>query len=211
MKFDWTDRITNEDGVLLEYGVIEGNERVVIIKSGAGGSFDGYHQKYLQIAHMLHELNGCTVICLSNFSNESFERTDVDVIRKVISGIDGEVKLYYIGNSNGSTQGLLFATRHFEFSGMLLINMPLMQNFHKTQEALARVHSEIRLVYGERDPSYDYIPFLKIAAQKETCAARVEIETVPAADHNFVGLLDTFISLATRVLDPIETPIRPKE
>ena len=205
MNFDWTDRIMNEEGVQAEYGVIKGNERVVIIKSGAGGSFDGYNQKYLRIAHMLHESNGCTVICLSNFSNESFERTDVDIIRRVISEIDGEATLYYIGNSNGSTQGLLFATRHFEFSRMLLFNMPLMQNFHKTQEALTRVPSEIRFVFGDRDPSYEYLPFLKIAAQKETCAARVEIETVAGADHNFVGLLDTFISLGASVLDPMQT------
>lgn len=207
MNFDWTDRIENEDGALLEYGVIKGNERVVIIKSGAGGSFDGYQQKYLRIAHMLHERSGCTVICLSNFSKDSFERTDIEVIRRVISGIDGEIKLYYIGNSNGATQGLLFATRHFEFSRLLLFNMPLMQDFHKTKEALSRVGSEVRFIYGERDPSYDYVPYLKIAAKKEACVARVEIETVVGADHNFVGLLDTFISLATRVLDLVETPL----
>ena len=195
MSFDLTNTITQSDGLKIEYGIINGNGHVVIIKAGSGGSHVGDQEKYLKIARRLHDAHGCTVICLSNFSTDSFERADVDVIRDAISDIDGETRLYYIGNSNGATQGLLSATKHFSFQRMVLFNMPLMLNFHKIKDAMTRVDAEIRFVYGEKDPSYDYVPFLGNASHRDTCLARVEIETIPGADHNFAGMTDTFVEL----------------
>ncbi len=200
MKFDFTNTVTQPDGSTLEYGIIYGNSSIVIIKAGAGGSYTGYEDKYVRLAEMLHNDSGCTVICLSNFSNHSFERTDVDVIKALRSKHEGET-MYYIGVSNGATQGLVEATRHFSFSRMLLINMPLMINFNKIKAALNRANSDMRFVYGEKDPSYSYVPFLENAAKKDDCVARVEVVTVPQADHNFEGMLDTFLELGMGVLN----------
>ena len=110
--------------------------------------------------------------------------------------------MYYVGVSNGATQGLIDATRHFDFARILLFNMPLMINFHKTTAALRRVNSDVRFVYGEKDPSCSYVPFLAHIAGKDTCTARVEIVTVPQADHNFAGMIDTFLDLGMGVLTP---------
>jgi len=201
MSFDFTNTITKSEDLTVEYGILYGNNTVVMIKAGAGGSYTGYADKYLRLAEMLHACSGCTVICLSNPSADSFERADVDVIRDIVSHIKGKTQMYYIGVSNGATQGLIDATKYFEFSRILLVNMPLMLNFHKIRKALSRVNTEIRFIFGEKDPSYSYVPFLKNAAQKDTCAAQVEIVTVPQADHNFSGMLDTFLDLGKRVLD----------
>ena len=200
MKFDFTHTLTQPDGRKLAYGRINGNSRIVIIKAGAGGTCRGDGDKYIRMAKMLHDHSGCTVICFSNFSNDSFERADMDVIRELVSKMAGEARLYYIGVSNGATQGLLDATRYFAFVRILLINMPLMINFHKIKAALGRVNSDIRFVYGEKDPSYSYVPFLTNVAQKDTCTAHVEIVTVSQADHNFEGMLDTFLDLGMGVL-----------
>ena len=200
MKFDLENIVTREGGLKAEYGLIYGNHHVVIIKAGAGGSYVGYEEKYLKIAWKLHEAHGCTVVCLSNFSNTSFEDVDVHVIREVISKIKGEPRLYYVGNSNGATQGLHFAVKYFDFQRMVLINMPLMLNFHKTIAVLARTNTQIQFYYGEKDPSFSYVPFLKHVGQKETCAAKVTIETVARADHNFVGMMDQFIDLGSCVI-----------
>ena len=195
MVFDTEKTVIKEDGLKIEYGLIHGNNRVVIIKAGAGGSYIGYEEKYLKIARRLYDTHGCTVLCLSNYASDSFERGDVAVIRELLAGMGGEIQLYYVGNSNGSTQGLLNATQYFDFRRMVLVNMPLMMNFHKIKEALTRVDNETRFVYGEKDPSISYVHFLRNAGKKEGNLARVEILTVKGADHNFAGMTDAFLEL----------------
>lgn len=200
MRFDVEKTVTKEDRLKIEYGLIHGNDRIVIIKAGAGGSYIGYEEKYLRIAHRLREAHGCTVLCLSNYAGDSFARGDVAVIRELIAEMGGEVELYYIGNSNGSTQGLLTATKYFDLRRMVLVNMPLMLNFHRIKEALTRADTEIRFVYGERDPSISYVPFLRNASAKEGSLARTEIVTVDGADHNFAGMTDVFIEQCLSVI-----------
>ena len=200
MIFDTEKTAVIEDGLKIGYGLIHGNDRIVIIKAGAGGSYIGYEEKYLKIARRLRDTHGCTVLCLSNYASDSFERGDVAVIRELLAGMGGEVELYYIGNSNGSTQGLLDATLYFDFRRMVLVNMPLMMNFHKIKEALTRADTEIRFMYGEKDPSISYVPFLRNAGKKEGNLARVEILTVKGADHNFAGMTDAFLELCASVV-----------
>ena len=200
MTFDAEKTVVQEDGLTIEYGLMHGNNRIVIIKAGAGGSYTGYEEKYLRIAHRLREAHGCTVLCLSNYANDSFERGDVAVIRELIAEMGGEVELCYIGNSNGSTQGLLTATKYFAFRRMVLVNMPLMLNFHRIKAALTRADTEIRFVYGEGDPSISYVPFLRNASAKEGNLARTEIVTVDGADHNFEGMTDVFIEQCLSVI-----------
>lgn len=200
MIFDTEKTAVREDGLQIGYGLIHGNDRIVIIKAGAGGSYTGFEEKYLRIAHRLREAHGCTVLCLSNYANDSFERGDVAVIRELIAEMGGEVELYYVGNSNGSTQGLLTATKYFAFRRMVLVNMPLMLNFHRIKEALTRADTEIRFVYGEGDPSISYVPFLRNASSKEGNLARAEIVTVGGADHNFAGMTDAFIRQCVSVI-----------
>lgn len=200
MRFDVEKTAVIEDGLTTEYGLIYGNNRVIIIKAGAGGSYIGYEEKYLRIARLLHDTYGCTVLCLSNHANDSFARGDAAVIRELIAEMGGEVELYYIGNSNGSTQGLLTATKYFAFRRMVLVNMPLMLNFHRIKEALTRADTEIRFVYGEKDPSISYVPFLRNASSKEGNLARAEIVTVGGADHNFAGMTDVFIEQCLSVI-----------
>lgn len=200
MTFDTERTVVKEDGLTIEYGLMHGNNRVVMIKAGAGGSYTGYEEKYLKMARLLHDTYGCTVLCLSNYASDSFARGDVTVIRELIAEMGGEVELYYIGNSNGSTQGLLTATKYFAFRRMVLVNMPLMLNFHRIKEALTRADTEIRFVYGEKDPSISYVPFLRNAGQKEGNLARAEIVTVKGADHNFSGMTDAFMELCAGVV-----------
>ena len=200
MTFDIERTVVQEDGLTTEYGLMHGNDRVVMIKAGAGGSYTGFEEKYLRIAHRLREAHGCTVLCLSNYANDSFERGDAAVIRELIAEMGGEVELYYVGNSNGSTQGLLTATKYFAFRRMVLVNMPLMLNFHKIKAALTRADTEIRFVYGEKDPSISYVPFLRNASSKEGNLARAEVVTVDGADHNFAGMTDAFIRQCVSVI-----------
>lgn len=75
---------------------------------------------------------------------------------------------------------------------MVLVNMPLMMNFHKTVQWInAMPEANIVTVYGETDPSYRYIPFLETKKLEN-----VEILKVAGADHNFKGMMEEFIELS---------------
>lgn len=192
-NFDKLSSVTSADGVRVEYGIIEGNSQVVFIKAGAGGTYLGDEEKYLRMARLLNEKSGCTVICASNPDRESFNQCDFRMLTEYIQAcLSDEASMYFIGSSNGAYQGLVFATRYFRFKRMLLINMPLMLNYHKSKAALdALDDTEVDFVYGEHDPSFSYLPFLK-SRYKD----RFRITVIEGANHNFTGMLDDFIALA---------------
>lgn len=196
MGFDEIISEAYPDGTALEFGIINGNNSIVIIKSGAGGSFHGYEDKYLKTAQMLNDIYGCTVLCTSNIDKASFEKYDAKVIQNIISKINDNPKLYYIGFSNGAVQGIMTAAKHFDFAHFLLINMPLMINFHKIMRDMEQISSKMTFIYGEKDPSYSYIPLLENRINDNSI-----IEVISNADHQFRGMTDEFIALAKKLFD----------
>ena len=50
----------------VEYEIFFGSEKIVFIKTGAGGSVRGRNNKYMQMAQKIYERTGATVICSSN-------------------------------------------------------------------------------------------------------------------------------------------------
>ncbi len=207
INFDSVKTIILPDGGRVDYGFVYGNATIVFIKAGAGGTYTGHEDKYLKMAHMLHEETGCTVICASNPSPDSFEKADAavlaDTAKKIIDASKATVKLCYIGISNGATQGLVVATKLFAFERLMLINMPLMINFHKTKAALARTDADVLFVYGERDASHPYVPFLRDVANRIARKGKTAINVIARADHNFAGMTDDFIALMRKVLEPL--------
>lgn len=147
----------------IEYGVIKGNEKIVFIKSGNGGSYRGYNDKYLLFAEYLHSLNGCSVICASNpIESRSSYDEDLSVICEYIlkEGFT-EAELYLFGNSDGCFRVLELA-EHLRVCKTVIVNMPLMINFYRTKEKLKRMEDAgIVFVYGEHDPSYEYLGYIK--------------------------------------------------
>ncbi len=197
-QFDKICSVTSADGQKVEYGIIEGNSQVVFIKSGAGGNYLGSQEKYLKMARLLNEKQGCTVICASNPDRDSFNKCDLRLLSEFIeTSITDELSLYFIGASNGAYQGLVTGTKYFHFEKMILINMPLMINYHKSKAALdAFTDTEVLFVYGGLDPSVKYLPFLK-SRYKD----RFKILVAEGADHNFMGMTDEYIGLANLLLE----------
>ena len=192
----------------IDYGFINGNSnsngngnhKIVFIKTGLGGNYVGYENKYLIMAHQLRQKYGCSVIVASNpHDGQSHVSQDRQMIEQYIA--DKQIRfpeLYFFGNSNGGTKGLQLADAGVAFRKMILVNMPLMINFHKTKRYISEIpQTKILAVYGEKDPSYSYIPFLDGRAENVT------VMVVPKADHNFKGMLQEFIALSDLLMNEI--------
>ena len=195
MNFDTVSEIEHE-GQIVDYGYIKGNSKIVYIKAGMGGNYLGYESKYLKIARKLNEKHGCSVICVSNPTHLpiSVDQTILGVFIK-----DNDInnpEMFFFGHSNGCVKGLELGASGIAFTRMVLINMPLMINFHKTAQWInAMPKTDIVTVYGETDPSHRYIPFLK-----NRNLGNVEIIKVAGADHNFKGKTEQFIELSEKVI-----------
>ncbi len=189
MGFDYTSK-TEAD---IEFGVVLGNEKIVFIKAGLGGNYMGYDEKYLKIARRLNEKYGCSVISVSN-PQEPKSQTDIDkgIIEEYVrtNNIDAPT-VFFFGHSNGGIKGLELSAAGIKFKSMVLSNMPLMINIHKTLKYIAASEdTAITAVYGQYDPSFPYIPFIRNKFNN------LKIVTVPSADHHFKGLTDEFIGLS---------------
>ena len=55
LKFDKIVKSNLEDITTIEYGIIEGNNTIVFIKSGQNGSIYGYNNKYIKMAKRLNK------------------------------------------------------------------------------------------------------------------------------------------------------------
>ncbi|MBE6597712.1 MAG: hypothetical protein E7641_08615 [Ruminococcaceae bacterium] len=189
MNFDATLNVRGS----LDYGIIYGNEGIVFIKSGRGGTCRGYEDKYLKMAKRLNSSRGYTVICASNPPDPKIS-CDIDksVIEKVISekGFDN-FELFLVGSSNGAYQNLFLANQLTDVKKIMGINMPLMIDPHKINRTLSTLDSVEKIfVYGTEDPSFSYIPMLEIKN-----LPRFRVIRVKDADHNFKSKTDTFVEL----------------
>ena len=193
------DAINNES--VVPYAYTKGNSRVVVIKAGLGGDYSGYENKYLQISRILNEKYGVTVICISNPEENYPETHDADIIARVISEVGIEIpEISLVGVSNGANKGLKLAADTLTVKHLLLVNMPLMVNYHKTLKYISTAETtEITLVCSERDPSYSYVPFLELKH-----FPNLKIVRVPKADHQFIGMLREFIELVVGFFDFFE-------
>ncbi len=183
MKFD---KIVSKgtDECIINYGIVFGNNDIVFIKSGAGGSHIGYENKYLKMAKKIHDKDGATVICASNPSDELSLKYDEEIIAEFIKNLKAS-SVKFIGASRGAYLGLTYLSEKIDFSKLLLINMPLMLNFHKSTKAL--YGKNVTFVYGQLDPSASYIPFLKRYCE--------DIVIISEADHQFRNMTEVFVDL----------------
>ena len=182
------------DGETIDYGIIKGNSTVVFIKAGQDGSMLGYDNKYLKIAYNLHKKYGVTAICSSNpFRQQNPLDQAIEVIESYVSK---PYQIYYMGQSCGALIGASLGHQYPQIRRMLLINGPLMINWHRTKAGATDFKGEkIVFVYGEQDPSYKYVPMLDLIDNPAK-----SVVVIPRANHNFVGMLEEFQKLPEKYL-----------
>ena len=195
MRYDETVVRAQGQGAV-EYGIAHGGPVVVFIKVGRGGDCYGFEDKYLKMAYFLREQYGCTVVCASNPVNLPVTYpTDAAFLSAYLKEQESTAsRVYTVGSSNGALQTLELARSLSAVDGLLLVNMPLMINYHKTKAALREL-SDRRIVgvWGERDPSAPYVRFVENLGLPNS-----QIEIIPNADHCFTGMTEHFLELPKR-------------
>ena len=180
-KFDIEIKSNFKDNIIIEYGIIEGNNLIIFIKAGQNGSLYGYQNKYVRMAKRLNKKYGCSVVCSSNpFDGENPLDDAMKVIEDYAKRFD-DYKIYYLGYSNGALIGAWFGTKYPKIKRMVLVNPPLMFNYYKTKEGTLSFKGEsINYVFGEYDQSIGYVGLLK---SLENDKIKVFIEK--GQDHHF--------------------------
>jgi hypothetical protein len=193
IDFDYINRIDKN----LAYGIIKGDERILFIKPGLGSDFLGDNDKYLIMAYRLNEEFGCSVIVSSNpHDGKSHGEEDMSIINEFVREMEfQEPKILLFGYSNGAIKGLELTSLGLKIERGVLVNMPLMINFHRTKKYVCQNYrTKFTAVYGEKDPSFPYIPFIKGRF------SNLEVLEIPGADHNFYGMAEQFFELARSLL-----------
>lgn len=164
-------------------GIIPGNDICVFIVTGRGGTIYGYKNKYINLATELSEHYGYTICVVASPKEGPLELIE-NMNLCMNASFFTEVR--YIGISYGALVGAQQGWQIPMISKMLLINGPLMINWHKTKLGAERFQGkEIMFVYGEKDPSYKYFELLK-----NIDSSVISLYSVESADHNFYGVED---------------------
>ncbi len=171
----------------IRYSFIQGNGKIVMIETGRGGSIYGYQNKYLKIAHEIKRRFGYSVIVFSNPIDSVCSLPDD--LQTAFDLIGSRQEVLYVGISNGALVGIQQGWNIDCLKKMLLINGPLMMNWHKTKHGILHFAGEtLCFVYGGKDPSYQYTPFLKRIA-----VPNLELKIIENADHHFAGMEVAFM------------------
>ena len=177
----------------INYGIIYGNEKIVFIKTGVDGNIKGYKDKYLKIAHRLHNRLGATIICASNpeIDNGHFA-ADKAMIYYVASELKlAEYMVYFLGVSDGAYHNIILAAETPQTMKLLGISTSrkTVDDFIIRLHALS--HIEKILVYGTEDYENDIVPILE-----NSKIENLKVINIDGADHDFKGMLDEFIALS---------------
>ena len=180
------------EGETIEYAILPGNERIVFIKSGAGGTAHGYRNAYVRMAQNIHDALGATVVCASN-PDVPHLLTDEQEIRQIAdeSGFV-DFDLSFIGVSDGAYHNLSLARRFHETAKMIGINTSYI-DISDLQTKLSELPNVCKvLIYGTKDDDFsEAVPTLR----NMECS-NFTLKCVDGADHRFSGMVEELIDLA---------------
>ncbi|MEE1362685.1 MAG: hypothetical protein U0K23_08915, partial [Selenomonadaceae bacterium] len=148
----------------LQSSFTNGVKALVVIKVGADGSLNGYHNKYSLMAEQINATLGYAVLVISNPSKldiqHNFDLT-MQLVQKVYTEISSDIgklpQIFYLGISRGAAMAAMLGWQYPLLNNLLLVNPPLMINWHKLKTGLLKFKgNRITVVIGEKDPSYKY-------------------------------------------------------
>lgn len=197
MEFDIVMCKKFDDKINIDYGIVNGNNTILFIKAGQDGSMYGYENKYLKIAKRINDKYGFTVISSSNpFDGRNPLDNAMEVIEEYSKERFEDYNIYYMGHSNGGLIGAWYGNQYKKIKRMLLINAPLMYNWHKTKEGIKKFTGElVSMIYGEYDQSIQFTELLKPLLNES-----IKLNIIKNEDHHFKNNMEDFLSLPEQYL-----------
>lgn len=188
------DKIVNktQDGVSIRYGVVDGNDTIVLIKSGYGGSYDGYDHKYERMAQRIHAARGYSVITADNPEDlDHSHQTDRAVIEQYANrrGFD-RYTVCFAAHSDGWEQIIRIAKGMPQTAQLLGINPSPIDDEAMMADLHALPQAEKTVVFGTQDDDFYLAGKLEAAG-----IPRLRMIPVEGADHDFTHRLEDFIAL----------------
>jgi len=187
----------NYNGV--NFGLMEGNNGLLIIKTGSGGTIYGHENKYLTMAKKIQSKYGFGVIVSDNpveLAAADNMAVTMSVAKKYWEENTLE-KAYYFGVSKGAQYGAMYAYQYDWVTKWLLLNMPLMINWHRSHAGLEKLltSQQMTMLWGDRDPSYKYIELIDTIKGKN-----ITKDVLPGVDHKLSGAAEEFAELPDKYL-----------
>ena len=162
-----------------QFGIIQGEKYFVFIKTGRGGSIEGFENKYFNICSLLFEKYGYTFVVSANPKDSV---CDLEKEIKCISKYVGDYKeVFFVGISNGASIGAAQCRKIEKVKNAVLINTPLMINSHKIKEGAKKFRGDnMYFLYGEEDSSFRYIEILS-SIKNNACKYKI----IKGEGHDF--------------------------
>ena len=188
------DKIVNkaQEGITLRYGVVDGNDTIVLIKSGCGGNYDGYAHKYERMARRIHAARGCSVITADNPEDlDHSSQTDRAVIEEYAAQRGfADYTVCFVAHSDGWEQIIRAAKGMPQTARLLGINPSPVDDEAMMADLHALPQAEKTVVFGTQDDDFYLAGKLEAAG-----IPRLRIIPVEGADHDFTHRLEEFIAL----------------
>ena len=186
----------------VEFGLMKGENGLLIVKTGSGGNIYGRDNKYVTLASRIADSHKFSVMVSDNpleLAPEENMSITMSVAADYASSLNDGSPIYYFGVSKGGQYGAMYGYRYPFIKKWLILNMPLMINWHKSRAGLMKMSAtqKATIAFGEKDPSYVYSELID-PLKKENIRRVI----IPAADHNFSNDMYEFIRLPERFLFP---------
>ena len=186
----------------VEFGLMEGTNGLLVVKTGSGGTIYGHENKYLTLAVRIAESHNVSVIVSDNpleLAPEENMSITMSVAADYIASRNVGSSVFYFGVSKGGQYGAMYGYRYPFVQKWLLLNMPVMINWHKSRAGLMKMpaEQEVTMLFGERDPSYPYAELIDLMRKEN-----IKRVTIPNEDHTFSHAIDEFLRLPEQFLFP---------
>lgn len=174
---------------MIERLIVPGTKRdyALLIKVGQDGSACGFQNKYLNLAHEIHDKYGFTVVCSPNPDGVTNQIADdisfINTLFKVQDSIkiDESPKILFMGMSKGASLGCIEGNKNPQIARLLLLNPPMMINLPQICHAAKTFSRQMMtFVFGSEDPSVKESELLKLHEREN-----LKVVIVPGQDHNF--------------------------
>ena len=191
ITYDETKSVV-QDNTVVDYGIVHGNNLIVLIKVGRNGSIYGYQNKYLDMAELLNKRYGCTVITVSTPKFIYSLESEMKFVKEYAEQHNfNEYEVFYMGHSFGGTLGLLYGYKYTEIRRILAVNSPFSND---TVEMIKGIKSfkglSLDLVYGLED---DFIETGKKYSYLKN--QKVHFSYLEGVDHYFTDKINQFLLL----------------